>query len=101
MAHVGVQRLATRHTQHHGPQDDEGDERLRPDELQCVKRVQRPQDGRVGGNVVHPQNGNHGKPHQRDGAEKFANAAGATFLHHKQEKQDHQRERHHKTLEGG
>jgi hypothetical protein len=37
-----------------------------------------------------PSTGNAGKPHQGDGAEKLANAAGAVLLHHEQAKQNHQ-----------
>jgi hypothetical protein len=37
-----------------------------------------------------PRHGNAGKPHQGDGAEKLADAAGAVLLHHEEAQQNHQ-----------
>ena len=63
------------------------------------------------GNLYHAEHGNTGEPNQGDGAKKFANARGATLLHHKQTQQHHQgdgndeavqgRRYHLQTLHGG
>ena len=100
VTHVGVQRLTASDAQHHGAQNNEGGAWVVPHETQCVMRADGPQNGRVGGNMRDAQQRDAGEPDQRDGPKKLANAAGAAFLHGKQAKQNDQRERNHKTLEG-
>ena len=101
MAHVRIQGLAAGDAQHHGAQDDEGDARLIDDELHGIVRADGPQNRGLRSDVVDTQHGNGGKPHQGDGAKKFANAAGAAFLHRKQTKQNDQGQGNHKFHESG
>ncbi len=49
---------------------------------------------------ISPEQGDAGKPDQRDRAEELADTSSATFLHRKQSKQDDQGQRNHIALEG-
>ena len=101
VAHVGVERLATRHAEHNSAQNDEGGARVIPNKAHRVMRADGPENGRMGDDVADAQHRNTDKPDDRDRAEKFANARGAAFLNRKQPKQDDQRERDHVLFEGG
>ena len=100
MAHVGVQRLTTRHAQHHCAQNDEGGARVVPHEAQRIVRAHGPQHRRVVHDVRNTQHRNGGKPHQRDGTEELADVGRAALLHGKQHEQNDQGQRNHRLLEG-
>ena len=58
------------------------------------------QNGRVSDDLRNTQQGQHTKPHQRDGPEEFTDAGRAAFLHGKQAKQNDQRCRDDIAFEG-
>ena len=99
VAHVGIQRFAARHTQHHGAQNDESGSRVVPNEVQGIKGTDGPQNAWLIDDMAHTQHGDRNKPNHRDRSEKLANPCRAALLHRKQAEQDDQSERNHEALE--
>ena len=95
MPQVGIQRFRTGHAEHHRAQNDEAGAGVVPDEQYGVVRAQTRQNFRVAHDLAYTQQGDTGKPGDRKGTKELANACRTAFLHKKQQKQNHQRQRNH------
>ncbi|MPM32406.1 hypothetical protein SDC9_78968 [bioreactor metagenome] len=93
VAHVGIERLGTRHAQHHRAQDDEAHHRVVEDEAQRIVRAQAHQNAGVLVDVPQPQQPDADEPHQHHRAKELADARRAAFLQHEQCNQHHHGER--------
>ncbi len=73
MAEIGVHGFPARDDQHHRAHDQQGVvESDALQELQAVKRVERRQDLRVGGDLPAAEGADHGEPERQNRAEKNA-----------------------------
>ena len=75
MAHVGVERLAAGHRQHHRAQRDEGHQRVVGNEVRRVGRRHRDQHHRVIEDLLRAQRDQHREPDHRHRPEGAADAA--------------------------
>ena len=99
VAHVGVERLPPRHTQHNRAQNDERGAGVFPHEPQGVMRAQCQQHFGGMRDMPDTQHGNGDEPDQGNGAEELANVCSAALLDKKQAKENQQRQRNHGLLE--
>ena len=101
MPHIGVQRFAASHAQHHGPQNNEGDAGVVQAKAPGVVGREGPQNLRMLGNMQQPQSRNGQEPQHHHRAKKFANASSPCFLHKEQGEQHQQGQRDDVGLELG
>jgi hypothetical protein len=101
VAHVGIERLAAGHTQHHGTQNDERGAWLGPHESHGMVRTEGSQNFRMPHDVGDTQHRNRHKPQQGDRPEKLADATGTALLNKEQGKQHQQGDRNDVPLESG
>ncbi len=77
VTHVGVQRLAARHHQHHRSEDEEAGEAVVAEEAHRMDRVHGRKDGRIRGKPAHPEQRNAHEPDHHDRPEDVTHARGA------------------------
>ncbi len=100
MAEIGIERLRAGDGQEDSTDRHEGHIRRIDEESHDVMRAYRPQDFRIGDDVLQPGKADGEKPDGGDRAEHEADAAGAEALDCKQHRKDQQGQRHHIGLEG-
>ena len=94
VAHVGVQRLATGHRQHHRAEDEDAAPAVLGEETDAVQGIQCVEHFRVMGDVEHADDGQHREPQQHHRAEHLADFFGAEALAEEQHHQHRDRQRH-------
>jgi hypothetical protein len=95
MAHVGIERLAARHRQHHRAQRHEGDPGRTQEHFQRIYRIDRLQDHRGLQQRGQAETAQGNEPYHHDRAEQPPDLVGAAALEGEQPDQDRQRHRHH------
>ena len=96
MAHIGIQRLAARHRQHHRTQRHKSRPGLAQEQAHAIHRIDGAQDLRRlenGGSAQHTQ---HDEPQHHHRSEQLADCLGAAALDQEQSDQDHQGQWHDK-----
>jgi len=101
VAHVGIQRFAAGHGEHHRAEGEEGEAGMFGDEHDGEQRVEGEQDSRIGDDLVQSEGGQDTEPGDHDRAEELADGAGAVFLDDEQAGQDAQGDRDDVGLEVG
>ena len=98
--HVGIERLAAGHHEHHGAEDEQTVQAVPEEELDGIPGVDRGEHGGLADELVHPQGGQREEPDKHDRSEQPAHDSRARPLDGKQREQDHTGDRHHPILEG-
>ena len=98
---IGIERFAAGDAQDDGPEGDEADDLVVEEEPDRQHRIERHQHGRIAQDVRQAQQHQDREPHQRDGTEGLADAAGAEALHGEQPGDDDQGDRDHPGMKRG
>ncbi len=93
MAHVRVERLGAGHRQHDRAEQNESAHRIREQEIDAVRGIEREQDLRMTRHLGAAETRQHDEPHRHDRAEELADYAGAAALEQEQRHQQHDRDR--------
>ena len=101
VAHVGVERLGSRHRQHDGAQRHEGLRARDLEEAERAERVERLEHARVLDDLVEAEHAQDREPGQHDRPEQLADHRRPPALDQEQRHQHHGGERHDVGREGG
>ena len=101
MAHIGIQRLAAGHRQHHRAQRYKSHPGRVQEHQQRVPGIDRRQDAGSLDQRNKPEAGQRNKPQHHHRPEQTTYFVGAVALDDKQADQDRQRQRHHQGSEAG
>ena len=88
MAHVRIERLATRHRQHHRAKGRKAHERVAGEKAKAIERVYRHNHLRIFDNGENPQGAQGQEPHDHDRPEQLADGPGSKALDREEARDD-------------
>ena len=94
MAEIGIERLGSGDGEEHGTERKQSDDAVPEQEIDAVKRIERPQHARIVGDPDEAWQRDGGEPDQHDRAEQRRDLGRAARLHREQNQQDDHRQRH-------